>query len=281
MHQCTILRRASLEGIGVHLGEPVAASFNPAPEGAGICFVRTDLPGCPGIRVGTDVARVATGASILVGQGFSISTVEHCLAAVAGLGIDNLVIELEGDELPIGDGSAKVFVDALREAGIAEQQAPRPRLIVARAIRHGDDAREAVLLPYDGLRITCRIEFSHPRIGTEELELDVDPETFVSEIAPARTFGFLANRERHAAMGVGLGCTLENTIVLDDEEIMNPEGLRYPDEFVRHKILDAIGDLAILGAPVVGHLRLLRPGHDLMHGLVQKVAASPECYRRE
>jgi UDP-3-O-[3-hydroxymyristoyl] N-acetylglucosamine deacetylase len=218
---------------------------------------------------------------VLGGDGFTIATTEHCLAALAGFEIDNAVVEIDGGELPIGDGSAQVYIDALEQAGSEEQDEAREYMVMTDRVVFGDHETFAAIEPYEGFRISCSIAFSHRSIGDQSLVLDVDPQSFKHEIGPARTFGFLKDRERAKALGLGLGAALENTVVLDDVGVLNAGGLRYPDEFVRHKMLDALGDLAVLGKPVRGHLEARCSGHEVMQGLVKMIAATEGCYRYE
>ncbi|MDX1432248.1 MAG: UDP-3-O-acyl-N-acetylglucosamine deacetylase [Gammaproteobacteria bacterium] len=270
--QITIEYPVDVSGIGIHQGRETHLRMLPAAPDSGIRFVRVDLDGRPEVRVCPQAMRSTEGASVLAGDGFVVVTVEHCLAAVAGFGIDNLTIELDGDEPPTGDGSARVYARALRQAGRVEQPAEKRHIVVRERIFHGDDARHAYVEPHDGLRLTCTIDFAHPVIGRQSLALDIDEETFAHELADARTFGFLKDRERHRAIGVGKGAVFANTIVLDDARVLNAEGLRYADEFVRHKLLDGLGDIAALGGRLRGHLVMHRSGHDVMRGLVQKIA---------
>jgi len=281
VRQKTIVESVSVTGIGVHSGEPATVLIKPAPPASGIRFVRADLPERPSVLVRPEAVRSTAQATVLGSDGFTVATTEHCLAALSGFEIDNAVIEVDGSELPIGDGSAKIYVDALEEAGSEEQDAPREYLVITDKIAFGDDETFASIEPYDGLRISCTIAFSHRRIGDQSLVLDVSPEIFRHDISPARTFGFLKDRERAQASGIGLGASLDNTVVLDEAGVLNTGGLRFPDEFVRHKMLDALGDLAVLGRPVRGHLEARRSGHEVMQGLVKKIAASEDCYRRE
>ncbi len=279
--QKTVIEAVVVSGIGVHSGDPASVCIKPAPADSGIRFVRTDLPGMPEVVTRPEAVHSTAQATVLGGDGFTIATTEHCLAALAGFEIDNAVVEVDGGELPIGDGSAQPWIDALQKAGSAEQDAPREFIVITERIVYGDDETFAELTPHDGLRISCSIAFSHRRIGDQSLTLDVNPQSFRREIGPARTFGFLKDRERAKAMGIGLGASLDNTVVLDDAGILNVGGLRFPDEFVRHKMLDALGDLAVLGKPLRGHLQARRSGHELMQGLVRKIAASPGSFRRE
>lgn len=279
--QKTIVETVSVTGVGVHSGEPASLCIRPAPPGSGIRFVRTDLPERPSVLTRPDAVHSTAQATVLGVDGFTVATTEHCLAALSGLEIDNAVVEVDGAELPIGDGSAQIYVEALEKAGSEEQDAPREYLVITDKVTYGDDETFASIEPYDGFRVSCTIAFSHRRIGDQSLVLDVNPEVFRHDIGPARTFGFLKDRERAKALGIGLGASLDNTVVLDDAGILNAGGLRFPDEFVRHKMLDALGDLAVLGRPVRGHLEARRSGHEVMQGLVKKIAASESCYRRE
>ena len=279
--QTTIANAVTVTGIGVHSGEQATLSIKPAPANSGICFVRTDLPGMPAIVTSPEAVHSTAQATVLGGKGFTIATTEHCLAALAGFEIDNAVVEVDGGELPIGDGSAQVYIDALEKAGSEEQDADREYMVITERVVFGDDETFAAIGPYQGLRISCSIAFRHRRIGDQSLTLDMDADSFRREIGPARTFGFLKDRERAKALGLGLGASLDNTVVLDDAGVLNVGGLRYADEFVRHKILDALGDLAVLGKPVRGHLEARCSGHEVMQGLVKKISATEGCYRCE
>ena len=241
--QKTIVNAVTVTGVGVHSGEQATLSIKPASVNSGIRFVRTDLPGTPAILTSPEAVHSTAQATVLGGDDFTIATTEHCLAALAGFEIDNAVVEIDGGELPIGDGSAQVYIDALEQAGSEEQDEAREYMVMTDRVVFGDHETFAAIEPYEGFRISCSIAFSHRSIGDQSLVLDVDPQSFKHEIGPARTFGFLKDRERAKALGLGLGAALENTVVLDDVGVLNAGGLRYPDEFVRHKMLDALGDL--------------------------------------
>lgn len=277
--QRTIRQRASVEGIGLHTGAPAKLTFCPAPEGTGIYFVRRDLPGHPAISTAASGVTATTMATTLGGEAFSVSTVEHCLSTLAALRIDNLFIELDGPEIPIGDGSASPFLEAIMGAGLVEQNEPRKYAYITQPIFMGDQDKHAYVTPYNGLRITCTIEFPHPRIGFQSMDLDITEQSFAREIARARTFGFMKDVEALRARGLARGGSLSNAVVLDHQDILNPEGVRWENEFVRHKILDALGDLVTLGMPLMGHVVLHKAGHDLMNRLVRKILESPERYR--
>ena len=279
--QKTIINTVTVAGVGVHSGEQATVRITPAPADSGIRFLRTDLPGRPVLVTRPEAVHSTTQATVLGGNGFTIATIEHCLAAFAGFAIDNAVVEVDGPELPIGDGSAQVYIDALERAGSDEQDAARQYMVITDRVVYGDNQTFAAIEPYQGLRISCTIAFSHRLIGDQSLTLDVDPRSFRRENGPARTFGFLQDRERVQALGMARGASLDNTVVLDEAGVLNVGGLRYPDEFVRHKMLDALGDLAVLGRPVCGHLEARCSGHEVMQGLVKKIAETAGCYRFE
>ncbi len=278
--QRTIRKRVSVTGIGLHTGEQASLTFRPAPPNSGIHVVRSDLPGSPSISVQAEHVGATTMATTLRGSAFSVSTVEHCFSSLAAFRIDNLIIELSGPEIPIGDGSARVFMEALLAAGLVDQDEPRRYAYITQPIFYGDGEKHAYVVPYNGLRVTCTIDFSHPSIGRQSYDLDINETTFARELASARTFGFLKDVEAMRAKGLARGGSLENAVVLDQESIMNPEGLRFRDEFVRHKMLDALGDLVTLGMPLMGHVVLYKAGHDVMNKLVRKVLESKDSYRR-
>ncbi len=275
--QQTLRQRARVEGIGLHTGQPASLTFCPAPAHSGIYFVRRGRSERLPVRA---ELVTATSLATTLGQGdFTVSTVEHCLSTLSALRLDNVIIELDGAEIPICDGSARDFLNAILAAGTVEQDHPRKYAYISEPIYCGDDHKHAYVVPYHGLKITCTIDFPHPKIGRQTLEVDIHQGSFVREIAGARTFGFLKDVEAMRARGLALGGSLANAIVMDDQDILNPEGLRYADEFVRHKILDALGDLVTLGMPLMGHLVLFKAGHDLMNQLVRKILSSPGSYR--
>ncbi|HVK62631.1 MAG TPA: UDP-3-O-acyl-N-acetylglucosamine deacetylase [Bdellovibrionales bacterium] len=277
--QRTIRKRVEVKGIGLHTGEPASVVFKPAPPGTGIHIVRNDLPGSPSIAVQAEHVRATQMATTLGGAAFSVSTVEHCLSSLAAFRIDNLFIELSGPEIPIGDGSAAVFMEALLSAGLFEQEQPRKYAYITEPVFYGDGDKHAYVVPYNGLRLSCTIEFAHPIIGRQNLDLDINETTFVRELGRARTFGFFKDVEAMRAKGLARGGSLDNAVVLDETGIMNTDGLRFKDEFVRHKMLDALGDLVTLGMPLMGHLVLYKAGHDVLNRLVRKIIESPNSYR--
>jgi UDP-3-O-[3-hydroxymyristoyl] N-acetylglucosamine deacetylase len=267
-------------GVGLHSGEKVCITLRPAPADTGIVFVRTDLgePVPIAARAG-NVGRVTNATSLTAG-GISISTVEHLLSALAGLGIDNAFIDVSAPELPIMDGSAAPFVFLLQSAGIEEQDVPKKfiRILKRIAVQRGDACAE--LRPYDGFRVEYTLQYDHPvfRNHCKSAAVDVSTTAYVKEVSRARTFGFLADYERLRAMNLARGGSLYNTVVVDDCRILNDGGLRAEDEFVKHKILDVIGDLYLLGHNVIGVFAGYKSGHGTNKALIQKVLADPEAW---
>jgi UDP-3-O-[3-hydroxymyristoyl] N-acetylglucosamine deacetylase len=237
------------------------------------------LPGTPSLKVSARNVRATTQATTVGGPDFSVATIEHCLSALSALRIDNLFIELDGPEIPIGDGSARVFLQALLDVGLVEQDQPRKYCYITEPIYFSEGEKHAYVVPYHGLRLTVTIDFQHPTIGLQKMDIDVNEESFGRDVAHARTFGFLKDVEALKSRGLAKGGSLENAIVLDHESVINPEGLRYMDEFVRHKTLDALGDLVTLEMPLMGHVVLYKAGHDIMNKLVRKIMDSPQSFR--
>ena len=263
--QRTLRRIAEFEGVGLHTGERGRVTFRPAPAGAGVTFVRTDLPGNPVVRVRPENALFDPKAgrrTILEQDGVQIHTMEHLLAALSGLGVDNVIVETTTLEIPEpADGTAAVIAQVLLDAGFEDQDKPRRYIKVTRPVSWSEGGVAIKAVPYGGLRITFTIEYDHPLIGTQTRSFDITPETFLKEIAPARTFVLERDLEALRNSGWIKGGSLERAVVVGDDAIRNPGALRFPDEFVRHKILDLIGDLSILGAPLLGHVTAMRSGH--------------------
>jgi len=273
--QRTVARSVTCSGIGLHTGQPVNLTICPAGADEGVTFIRTDLSGQPVIPARTDHV-VNTVLSTTIGRnGAQVSTVEHLMAALAGTGIDNAQILIDGPEVPAMDGSAAEFVARLREVGSRSQARPRRYLLVHRPLGLVDDDRRVQISPSDRLRISCTIEFDHPVVSTQSLDLTFSDRSFVRDISPARTFGFLEDMATLQANGLALGGSLANAVVMDTQRVLNHEGLRFQDEFVRHKVLDFIGDLALLGRPVIGHFQIHKSGHALHHRLAEMLQESP------
>lgn len=275
--QTTIRRMAEVRGVGLHTGAEVALKLCPAPAYTGILFRRVDLDGFEVPASPQYVAHVSY-ATALVRRGVLVATVEHLLAALLGCRVDNAMIELDGFEVPIMDGSAAPFVDLIQSAGVIELDAPRQYVRVLKPVQVTDDGKSLRISPAPAFSIHCTIEFDHPLIGRQQREVAVAQETFAREIAPARTFGFFHEVESLRKLGLIKGGSLENAIVLTHDGVLNPEGLRFPDEFVRHKIIDLIGDLALLGRPVLGRLEAVKAGHALHNALVAKLLRDPQAW---
>ena len=280
-HERTIIAPAICAGVGVHSGQRVRLSIRPAAPGHGIVFVRTDVRdrdnriAVAGDRV-TD-SRLNTVVSNEAGA--SIATIEHLMAAFCALGVSNAVVEVDGPELPILDGSAKPFVDLLDRAGFRRQEAPVRYIEVLEPIRVEQGDKSAALLPCDRYEMRFEIGFPTPVIGNQVVDFVVDEATFREEIAAARTFGFAHEVEALRQAGLARGGSLENAVVIDGDQILNPGGLRMEREFVRHKALDAIGDLYVLGAPLLGRYEGVKAGHALNNALVRALLAAPHAWR--
>jgi UDP-3-O-[3-hydroxymyristoyl] N-acetylglucosamine deacetylase len=280
--QTTLRDHTELCGVGIHSGLPVTLTLHPADADTGLRFVRTRLDGWQEREIPADMSAVtATEFATVLGDasGPLVSTAEHVLAALSGLGVDNAVIEIDGPEAPIMDGSAAPFVAAIDAVGLQIIERPRRYIKVLKPVQvaKGDAYGEIRPNPR-GFRVEAEIEFEHALIGRQARALDIKPETFRREIARARTFGFLRDVASLWNAGYALGASLENTLVVSDNRILNPEGTRFPDEFVRHKILDAVGDLALAGAPLLGTYRSVRGGHKLNHALLCALMADASAW---
>ena len=275
--QKTLKDKATICGIGLHKGIQTSLSFCPAPVNTGIHLIRTDLEGCPSVPVHVDYVKATSLATSLGNDHFVVSTVEHCLSTLAAFRIDNVYLELKGGEVPIGDGSARVFMDEIKKVGTVEQSEPRKYLYITKPVYCGDEQKHTYVVPYNGLRLGCTIDFEHPAIGQQFVDIDINEQSFTSELASARTFGFVKDIEKMQEMGLAMGASLQNAIALDDSKVVNKEGLRFENEFVRHKAMDALGDLTTLGRPLLGHVVLYKAGHDLLNQLVKKILNSPDC----
>jgi UDP-3-O-[3-hydroxymyristoyl] N-acetylglucosamine deacetylase len=269
--QTTLAREVSIAGHGLHTGEPSRITLKPAPAYTGYVFRRTDLSNFEIPAAPQFVARVSY-ATTLMRQGVMIATVEHLLSALAGSNIDNCTIDVNSLEVPIVDGSAEPFIEMIEQAGTAKLEAPRQFLRVLKRVEVADGNRRMSISPAPSLKISCLIEFRHPMIGTQRHEVEIVNGQFAQQVASARTFGFLEELDSLRNLGLTRGGSLDNAIVLTPEGgILNREGLRYTDEFVRHKIIDIIGDLALFGMPVLGHVEAERSGHGLHTALVSRV----------
>jgi UDP-3-O-[3-hydroxymyristoyl] N-acetylglucosamine deacetylase len=280
--QTTLRDQATVTGIGVHSGSPVTLTLHPAEADSGILFVRNGIDGRDERELRADFRQVtATEFATVLGDqgGPAVSTTEHVLAALRGLGVDNAVVEVDGAEVPIMDGSAAPFAAAIDQVGIVAQSAARRYIQVLKPVRVGKNGCYGELRPHaHGLRIEAEIEFDHPLIGRQSFAIDVTPDAFRRELARARTFGFMRDVAKLWSAGYALGASFENTVVVAEDRVLNPEGMRFPDEFVRHKATDAIGDLALAGAPLLGAYRTVRGGHKLNHAVVTALMADRSAW---
>ncbi|MRG56876.1 UDP-3-O-acyl-N-acetylglucosamine deacetylase [Phyllobacterium sp. SYP-B3895] len=279
--QTTIAGRITLSGAGVHSGAPVSLTFLPADPDTGIVFHRVDGKGDahPIKALVSQVGTTDLSTTLTNSAGLTISTVEHVMAAIAGAGIDNMTIEIDGPEVPILDGTSLAFFDAFEEAGFVRQAAKRRFIRILKPTRIESGASWAEFRPHDGTRYEVEIDFETPVIGRQKFAADMDEKTFRKEIARARTFGFMRDVEKLWAAGLALGSSLDNSLVIgDDNSVINPGGLRYKDEFVRHKTLDAIGDLALAGAPFIGCFRSYRGGHRLNAAMLRALLSDQSAF---
>jgi UDP-3-O-[3-hydroxymyristoyl] N-acetylglucosamine deacetylase len=281
--QTTLRYRATVIGIGVHSGSPVTLTLHPAEANTGIVFLRCGTDGQPDRELAAHYRSVtATEFATVLGDqnGPAVSTTEHVLAALHGLGVDNAVVEVDGPEVPIMDGSAQPFVAAIDKAGITTLLAPRRYIKVLKPVRViKNDGCYGELRPHArGLRVETEIDFDHPLIGRQGFAIDVEPNAFRRELARARTFGFMRDVAKLWSAGYALGASFENTVVVAENRVLNTEGVRFPDEFVRHKAVDAIGDLALAGAPLIGAYRSVRGGHKLNHAVLSALMADRSAW---
>ncbi len=278
--QTTMARDIRISGVGIHGGLPANLTLRPAPADAGVVFVRTDLPSRPAIAARADTVCDTRLATVIGdGAGATVSTVEHLMSALAGLGVDNVIAEIDGPETPVGDGSAADFAAAIDAAGLTELGAPRRYLEILEPVEIVAPGKRVALAPAEGFEMSVEIIFDSAAIGRQTLDVTVGPAAFRREIASARTFGFLAEVEQLRAAGLGRGASLENTIVVDGDAVMNPGALRRPDDFVRHKALDALGDLALAGHPIRGRYEASCAGHALNNQLVRALLDRPAAWR--
>ncbi len=280
--QTTLRDDATLSGVGVHSGLPATLTLRPAEAGTGIVFVRHRNDGHPAREIRADVCAVtATEFATVLGDanGPLCSTSEHVLAALYALGVDNAVVEIDGPEVPIMDGSADAFVAAIDQAGIVTLDEPRRYVKLLKPVRVSRDSAIGELRPNaHGFRVEVEIAFDHPMIGRQACHLDVNPASFRRELSRARTFGFMKDVAKLWSAGYALGANFDNTLVVSDNRVLNPDGLRFADEFVRHKALDAIGDIALAGAPLLATYRSVRGGHKLNHAVLTALVADPSAW---
>ncbi|NOX25641.1 MAG: UDP-3-O-acyl-N-acetylglucosamine deacetylase [Deltaproteobacteria bacterium] len=275
--QHTLKKSVSFKGIGLHSGYPVNLTVRPAEANHGIRFKISgsdhSMPAFFDRIVDTSLATTIAEKDMI------FSTTEHLLGALTGLGIDNALVELNAPELPIMDGSAESFVNDLQKVRRKAQNSKRQFIKITEEIQYTDGDKLVRVLPHDGLRLTCKIDFKHSLIQNQSYSIEVSPETFSKEIASARTFGFLDQVEKLQQSGYALGGSLDNAVVVDRNGVMNEGGLRFEDEFARHKILDLLGDITLLGCPVLGHIIASKSGHGQHFGLMREILSHPDCWQ--
>jgi UDP-3-0-acyl N-acetylglucosamine deacetylase len=278
--QRTLKSAISTKGSGLHTGARVALTLRPAPVDTGVMFYRSDLPNAPALPALAHQVGDTRLSTLLRDGEASISTVEHLMSALAGLGIDNVYIDVSGPEIPIMDGSAGPFIYLLQLAGIVEQDAPKKFIRVVNAVEVSDGEKWARFTPYDGFRLDFTIDFTHPAFAPENsrVVMDFGENAYIRDIARARTFGFMQDVEAMRSVGLAIGGSLHNAVVLDESTVLNHGGLRYENEPAKHKVLDAIGDLYLLGHPVVGQYTAYKSGHALNNALARALLERKEAY---
>ena len=271
--QRTIKNEVSTVGVGLHTGEKVKLTLTPAPEEHGVVFQRVDISGQPKIKVNPLAVTETKLCSTLGSKDFSIATVEHLMSALSATGVDNILVQLNGSEIPIMDGSAISFIHLIKSAIISEQTSAKEFVVIKENIELLDGDKFARFEPFRGFVVDFTIDFPHPAFKSDDSQVSIDffKDSYIDEISRARTFGFMQEVEYLRSNGLARGGSLENAIVLDEYKILNDDGLRYKDEFVRHKILDAIGDLYILGKPIIGKFIAHKSGHDLNNRLLREL----------
>jgi UDP-3-O-[3-hydroxymyristoyl] N-acetylglucosamine deacetylase len=276
--QKTVKASIHCRGIGLHSGMRVGMTLHPAAPDTGIVFRRVDAGGAEIAASWQNVVESSLCTTLGNGEGLSVATVEHLMAAFAGLEIDNAIVELDGPEVPVMDGSAAPFVFLIECAGIVEQDAPRRAIKVLKPVSVGAPGKSATLMPDDGFAVSFSIDFASSAINRQEITVSPDPDSFKNDISRARTFGFLHEVDQMRAAGLARGGSLANAVVISGDRVLNEEGLRYRDEFVRHKVLDAMGDLYLAGGPLVGHFHGVRSGHALNRRLMEALFADPTAW---
>ena len=276
--QRTVAKSIKCSGTGIHSGKKVNLTIKPAPINHGIKFKRIDLPDSPSISAHFNMIVDTSLATVIGYDGFIVSTIEHLMATFVGLSIDNALVEIDGYEMPIMDGSAEVFTTSIMAAGIKEQEAQRCFFVVKEPIELKENGKFVGIYPESSFKITCDIDYDHPLVKKQSYTIELSDNVFEREICRARTFGFLHEYENLKRFGLARGCSLDNVVVIDEKNILNKDGLRYKNEFVRHKLLDCMGDFALLGMPVLGHVKVSKSGHFFNQAFLKKFFAQKESW---
>lgn len=277
--QKTLKNKTVFSGVGLHSGKETIVTLRPAEAGTGIVFHRIDLT--PPVSIEASAANVVnTRLSTTIGKnGAVVATIEHLMAALRGCDIDNIHVDINGAEVPIMDGSAVQFVERIRDAGIKTLSKPRKYLVVKKPVTVIDGDKKVSIIPSRYFKVSFDMSFNHPVVKSQFRTMEFDEETFSKDFSPARTFGFLAEVEMLKANGLAQGGSLENAVVIGNDSILNEEGLRFEDEFVRHKILDSIGDLSLAGYHILGHVKAYKSGHDMNHKLITELLTKQDCWK--
>jgi UDP-3-O-[3-hydroxymyristoyl] N-acetylglucosamine deacetylase len=280
LKQRTLKKQVSATGVGLHNGEKVTLTLKPAAIDSGIVFVRADLPGAPTIQAQPEAVRDTRMCSALEHNGARVATVEHLMSALAGLGVDNIIVEVTASEIPIMDGSSGPFIFLLQQAGIIEQDTPKKFIKIKKLVEVKESDKWVKFEPYHGFKMDFTIDFAHPVFENsgQNVKIDFADNSYIKEISRARTFGFMHEVEYLRANGLARGGSLDNAIVLDEYRILNTDGLRYEDEFAKHKVLDAIGDLYMLGHPILGAFTAYKSGHALNNALLRALLADASAW---
>jgi UDP-3-O-[3-hydroxymyristoyl] N-acetylglucosamine deacetylase len=280
LKQRTLKKQVSATGVGLHNGEKVTLTLKPAAIDTGIVFVRADLPGAPTIQAQPEAVRDTRMCSALEHNGARVATVEHLMSALAGLGVDNIIVEVTASEIPIMDGSSGPFIFLLQQAGIVEQPAAKKFIKIKKLVEVKENDKWVKFEPYHGFKMDFTIDFAHPVFENsgQNVKIDFADNSYIKEISRARTFGFMHEVEYLRANGLARGGSLDNAIVLDEYRILNTDGLRYEDEFAKHKVLDAIGDLYMLGHPLLGTFTAYKSGHALNNALLRALLADASAW---
>ncbi|MGM0418378.1 MAG: UDP-3-O-acyl-N-acetylglucosamine deacetylase [Thermodesulfobacteriota bacterium] len=278
-YQHTINKEISFTGTGVHSGRNVNLSVKPGEPNSGIQFFRKDLFGHSSVKAIFKNVTDTSLATVISNGDFIVSTIEHLMAAFSGLGVDNAEVWLDNYELPIMDGSSTTFASKINKTGLKSQDFPRHYIVITDKVELKEDDKFVGAYPSDKYTISCRIEFTNKIIGLQDFSTDITPENFLNEISKARTFGFMSDVETMNLLGLGRGGSLDSAVVIDNDKILNPDGLRYEDEFVRHKMLDCIGDFALIGMPLIGHIKTFKSGHQFHQKFLDYLFSKKDCWK--
>ncbi|MDY0131952.1 MAG: UDP-3-O-acyl-N-acetylglucosamine deacetylase [Desulforegulaceae bacterium] len=278
IYQHTVNKEIKFYGKGVHSGKDVTLFIQPGEPNSGIQFFRTDLPGHTGIKA---IFKNVTDTSLatVIGNGeIIISTIEHLMAAFSAIGVDNAKVLIDNYELPIMDGSSYVFANKILNSGLEQQPFPRHYLVIKNTVELKEEGKFVGAYPDNSYKITCKIDFTNPVVGVQEFTAEITPENFLKKISKARTFGFMSDVQTMNMLGLGRGGSLDTAVVVDGNKILNPEGLRYPDEFVRHKMLDCVGDFSLIGMPLLGHIKTFKSGHEFHRRFLDLLFSKKDCW---